>query len=192
MPRHFAPHPVAALCLLIAAWLLITLRLHAAPPVARIDQVKAAFVLNIARFTIWPEQALDASAPLGICALHDNPLQAALQLLTDQTIGHYTVRVYALSSFTDLQTCQILLIAHHELKPFQDSVAAHFPTGVLTILDGTDTLPPAHARQAIFVTLIRKGERLGFEIDLEQTRQAGLRLGSELLKLATLVSRGGE
>jgi hypothetical protein len=60
---------------------------------------------------------------------------------------------------------------------------------LLTIADLTDTdLPPPHHHA--LVALVRNGARIGFEINLANTRRVGLQMSSKLLKLAKIVGDG--
>ena len=61
---------------------------------------------------------------------------------------------------------------------------------ILTILDLTADNQGGKAYAGIMVALVRKGSKIGFEINLDEVHGAGLRMSSELLKLATLVKGG--
>jgi hypothetical protein len=58
---------------------------------------------------------------------------------------------------------------------------------LLIIADQTDTDAPGKPLRNVMVTLVRNGSRIGFEINLGKTLQAGLKMSSKLLKLATIV-----
>ncbi len=159
----------------------------------RVEQVKTAFVLNIARFVEWPSVANQPkpSSQLAICLQHANPMFESMLAISGETISERPITINPISHFNNLTTCQIVLIAESELTKFQAEVATELNQPILTILDMTESNQANSARSNILVTLVRKGARIGFEINLEKARGVNLRLSSELLKLATIVKEGG-
>ena len=155
----------------------------------RIDRVKAAFVLNIARFVTWPtDSPLSQSDSMQLCLYRDNPMQEAMLSIAGEKIGGRAIEVRQVQSLTTSDTCSILLIASGELQTFFNEVPPDFKRPILTIADLTETDLPVESRRGILIALIRNGSRIAFEINLEKSRQTGLRMSSELLKLANIVS----
>lgn len=181
---------ILRICLLaLLSWRFIT-PVIADSNALRLGQVKSAFVLNIARFVEWPNQ-LKASSQVTICLQHANPMFESMLTIAGETISERQVAINAINHFNNLSHCQIVLLSETELTKFQTEFATDLNQPILTILDSTES-PQANTRRTnILVTLVRKGARIGFEINLEKARQVNLRLSSELLKLATIVKDGG-
>lgn len=159
---------------------------------ARVDRVKAAFVLNIARFVTWPQEVFaDQPGQLRLCYYRDNPLAPAIRTLKGKKVGGRRVVITRVPSLTASDACHILLIAPSEFDTYA-SEAVHSPARpLLTIADLTASDASAIGRRHVLVTLVRNNTRIGFEINLARVREVGLRMSSKLLKLAKIVGDGG-
>lgn len=156
----------------------------------RIQRVKAAFVLNIARFVSWPKEALEHQGDsLQLCLYRRNPLSEAIDTIEGKTVNGRTLRIHLVKSLAQSPSCNILLIGLDEIQHF-DEESQHAPASpLLTIADLTDIdIPPPH--QHALVTLVRNAARIGFEINLAKVRRAKLQMSSNLLKLAKIVGDG--
>ncbi|MGJ0484150.1 MAG: YfiR family protein [Methylomicrobium sp.] len=156
----------------------------------RLQRVKAAFVLNIARFVSWPKEALEQQGDsLQLCLYRRNPLAEATETIEGKIVNGRTLRINLIKSLAQSPSCNILLIGLEEIQHF-DEESRHAPTSpLLTIADLTDIdIPPPH--QHALVTLVRNDARIGFEINLAKARRAKLQMSSNLLKLAKIVGDG--
>jgi hypothetical protein len=157
---------------------------------ARIDRVKAAFILNIARFVTWPDEALEHQGDqLLLCLYRRNPWDGAIETIEGKMVNGRALRINLVKSLAQSQPCNILLIGLDEIRHFDEESRHTADRPLLTIADLTDAdLPPP--RQHALVTLVRNGARIGFEINLAKARRAGLQMSSNLLKLAKIVGDG--
>lgn len=157
---------------------------------ARIDRVKAAFILNIARFVTWPDEALkNQHDQLLLCLYRRNPWDGAIETIEGKMVNGRALRINLVKSLAQSQPCNILLIGLDEIRHFDEESRQAADRPLLTIADLTDAdLPPP--RQPALVTLVRNGARIGFEINLAKARRAGLQMSSNLLKLAKIVGDG--
>jgi hypothetical protein len=156
----------------------------------RIQRVKAAFVLNIARFVTWPDNALDPQErQLLLCLYRHNPFDAAIETIEGKMVNGRTLRINLIQSLAQSQPCNALLIGSNEMQHFNEESQQAADNPLLTIADLTDAdLPPPHHHA--LVALVRNGARIGFEINLANTRRVGLQMSSKLLKLAKIVGDG--
>ncbi|MGR9051787.1 MAG: YfiR family protein [Gammaproteobacteria bacterium] len=155
---------------------------------ARVERVKAAFVLNIARFVSWPAEALsERGGRLLLCLYRSNPLTEALATIQGEEVVGHRIEIGRIQSLADSGLCHMLLIDRNELAYYSSEAASLPERPMLTIADLTEADAGGQARPGILVALVRNGARIGFEIDLAKSRRAGLRMSSELLKLATIV-----
>lgn len=157
----------------------------------RIGRVKAAFILNIARFVSWPKEAQDTQGDqLLLCLYRRNPFGEAIETIRGKVVNGRTLRINLVQSLAQSHPCSILLIGLDEMQHFdEESRQASSNRPLLTIADLTDTdLSPPH--QHALVTLVRNGARIGFEINLAKARRIGLQMSSSLLKLAKIVGDG--
>jgi ABC-type amino acid transport substrate-binding protein len=157
----------------------------------RINKVKAAFVLNVARFVTWPEEVFDGrDGRLLLCFYRTNPFDVALDSISGKTVSGRQLEIIQIENLQDSEPCQILLISPLELDDFMREARPGLTSPLLTIVDMTDTAEGSAAGKGVLITLVRKGSRIGFEIDLARARSAGLKMSSELLKHAHIVGGG--
>jgi hypothetical protein len=145
--------------------------------------VKAAYLYNFAKFVEWPPEAFaNADAPLSICIVGDNPFGDALAALSSKRVASHPVEVRALPATANLNPCQIVFISRSEQGRFKALLAKVARLPILTVSDIRD-----FAQAGGMIGLIEADQRIRFDINLAATRQANLKLSSQLLKLATIV-----
>lgn len=171
-----------------AAILLLPSTTFAAADAQRINQVKAAFILNIARFVAWPPEALDQqSNRLLLCLYRSNPFGEAIEGIAGEQVSGRRLEIAAVRNLAESVACNILLIAADELKSYVEDPQPEASRPILVIADRTGEEAHKEPLGAVIVSLVRNGSRIGFEINLDRSRQAGLKMSSKLLKLATIV-----
>jgi len=148
---------------------------EAAPPA-----LKAAFLLNFAKFAEWPRE-VDAAGPLALCVLHDHASEDALaQLVSGASINGRPVTVARSISRDRLRSCHVAYLGPDDAL---DAVLADLRMApVLTVGDGE-----LFARHGGVVGLLIEGNKMRFVINPGAALRNGLRLSSKLLALATLV-----
>lgn len=158
---------------------------------ARVNRVKAAVILNIARFVSWPEGVFIArNERMQLCLYRDSPIDQALATIAGEEITGHPIELRHVRSLKESNSCHILLINQGELSAYLKEAPDESDSPLLTIADLTDIQSSMNPRHDILVSLIRNGARIGFEINLERARRKGLRMSSELLKLAIIVGDG--
>ncbi len=190
------PYFSKSCCRKIFLWLGVITSL-ASPAVAggqevqRINKVKAAFVLNVARFVTWPAEVFDGpDGRLRLCSYRTNLFDDALDSISGKTVSGRQLEIMRVENLVDSKACQILLISPVELDDFVREARHGLTSPLLTIADMTDTARGSAAGKGVLISLVRKGSRIGFEIDLKRARSAGLKMSSELLKHARIVGEG--
>lgn len=145
--------------------------------------VKAAYLYNFAKFAEWPPGAFAGpNAPLSICIAGDNPFGGALETLSGKTVDSHPVEVRHLPAATGLEKCHIVFVGRAEQGRFKAMLAKLARLPILTVSDIGD-----FARMGGMIGLVEADQRIRFDINLAATRQANLKLSSQLLKLATIV-----
>jgi len=145
--------------------------------------LKAAFVLNFAKFTQWPERALPQAAPLVACVLGDTVFSDVLEgYVKGHPVDGHQIVVSRLAADGKPQSCNLLYISGITAKQAEIVVAGLNAASVLTVSD----VDP-FARSGGMVQLYVEDGKMRFRINLENTTRSGLQLSSKLLALATLV-----
>lgn len=157
----------------------------------RINAIKAAFILNIARFVTWPSEVFATeNAPLHLCVYRDNTYGEILEAVKGKKIGAHKMELSTIYSLQSKLQCEILLIPHTTARQFHSEFRGELQQPILTISDRTEVSKENMSREGVIVTLVRQGPRIAFEIDPWKAKEANLHMSSELLKLATIVGQG--
>ncbi|NOY45419.1 MAG: YfiR family protein [Deltaproteobacteria bacterium] len=146
-------------------------------------EVKAAIVLNLARFTEWPPGTFsDAGTPLVVCVWGEDPVSHALGGIRGETAGGHPVVLRAVASPDRLQGCHVAYVARSERRHV---------AGILTALRGRPVLSVSDiegfAAWGGAVSFWTLGGRVRFDVNPAALRHAGLKVSSKVLRLARLV-----
>ena len=155
---------------------------HAAPSEY---ELKAAFIYQIARFVEWPGTPVNTGAPLQLCVLGGNPFGPALENIRGKPVGERKMEVSLLDMNAGTRECAMLFIAAPAEKYLERIIALSRGTGMLTIGD-----TQGFARRGVMVNFFQQDGKIRFEVNLEATRQGGLKISSKLLSLARITDSG--
>lgn len=179
---------VSALQLGLTLAILLTPALDARPtaPSATESQLKAAFLLNFARFVTWPSLAFPSTdTPLVVGVIADASLASDLEaLVRDRGLDGRPVVVHHAPTWRDLPACHIAHFAASADWRLPEALKSFHAAGSLTTgeIDG-------FARRGGVIHLVRDGTRLRFEVNLASASAANLRVHAQLLRLAQRIHR---
>jgi YfiR/HmsC-like len=171
----------------VAAWVFLhlssALGQHAKPTEY---EVKATYLYNFSKFVQWPGQASPAeSDAFAICVIGEDPFGRALHATVEnETVGGKRVVVKQIPASEDAVNCRILFISSSEEQRVQQVLTSLGGASVLTVSD-----LPKFAQRGGMVQFVLEGNRVRFEVNSAAAERAGLRLSSELLKVAVNVRR---
>jgi hypothetical protein len=147
--------------------------------VATDTAVKAAFLLNFAKFTEWP--ALRTGDPIVFCIVGDDGIAAALlQTLRGQNISGHALEVQRGPESAAWRSCHLLFIAAAERRRSAVGLGAIKSLPVLTVSDGK-----GFAQEGGIIELYVEGGRMRFAINVDAAQ--GLQISSRLLGLAKII-----
>lgn len=157
--------------------------LHAEP--AEEYALKAAFVLNFAKFTQWPAEAFsDATDRLDLCVVGDPLMRKVFKEIDGQKVDKRLMRVIFVEGTGELPGCALLFVGRTtDRDTLLKLIAAVAGKPVLTIGETED-----FARIGGVMNFIVDDGKLHFEVNPETARQQKLTQSSRLLKLATIVT----
>lgn len=146
-----------------------------------VDQIKAAYLYNFSRLTYWPSSDV-ANRGLTLCLLADSTLH---QVLVTQASRHQgandVAHVVSLGASDDLSACNMVFVdAQHNQQWFASASRAN--AGLLLVGEAEEFI-----RQGGVIRLFREGDRLRFEISVDNARRQQLQINSRLLKLAKVI-----
>jgi len=147
------------------------------------SQVKTAFVYNFIKFVQWPPEILPPEEHrITLCLLGNDSLADAVELLTGKTANGKLLFVKRITSSEDASACQVLYLAKSEENKM-GNILKSMKGGVLTIGDMKN-----FASFGGTINFVQAKNRISFEINLDAATAAGIRISSQLLRLATIVS----
>lgn len=167
----------------------LPLRSHALPAAPTEHEVKAAFLYNFARFVEWPKEAwASPDQPFVVGVLGEDPFGETLdRTLAGKTVAERPIVVRRLSSSEGAHEVQILFVSSSEGPRLARILYALTDIPVLTVGE-----PSGFAEQGGMIGFRTEDRRIRFDINTERAQRAGLRISSQLLKLARIVGGDGE
>lgn len=149
---------------------------------ATAESITAAFLLNFARFTEWPAEALPPSAPLVLCVVGESVASALESASSGRSVGGRRVEVRRVTPAESTRTCSLLFIGRDEGDRLPDVLPLLRGASVLTVSDAE-----AFAERGGIVQLYIEGGRMRFAINIRTARAARLSLSAQLLNLARII-----
>jgi hypothetical protein len=138
--------------------------------------LRAGYLFNFVKFVEWP--ALASPGSLTVCFVGGAGIREAFASnLDSKRVGTRRLLVRDLANATATAGCDVLYL-DSAVAPNRHEVAA----AILTVSDSEDFV-----RNGGMIGLFTERNRLRFNINLENARQAGLRISSNLLQLASAV-----
>ena len=145
-------------------------------------RVKAAFILNFARFVDWPSDSFSEGGVLVVGIIGDNPFGGSLDQLNGTSVNGRRIAIRRFKFGDYLKGCHILFVSSSErnrLGKILDSVKGG---SVLTIGE----LPQFNQTGGV-IKFVIQDYRVRFEINPGAAGQARLKISSKLMAL----SKGG-
>jgi hypothetical protein len=140
---------------------------------------KAAFLLNFARFTQWPVEALLPGEPLTICASDRDVADALEVTVRGREAGNRAVaarRIHIDGPFGD---CDVLYVTRLDKRRAARLLESVLGAPVLTVSDEA-----GFAGWGGDIELFIEDGRMGFLVNRKAAERVGVRLSSRLLGLA--------
>jgi uncharacterized protein DUF4154 len=146
--------------------------------------LKAAYLLNFARFTQWPAEALAPGDPLVLCVINDRAVGEMLVDLTKDRIidGHKLVVSSMMPDSAALASCRLLFTSGLDATRSGALLESVAGKRVLTVSD-LDRFAQLGGVAGFFV----ENGTMRFAINLDAAQRAGIRLSSKLLSCAKIV-----
>ena len=147
--------------------------------VSREYQLKAAYLLNFARFIYWPEQVVVTKDSFNICVVGDSPFGDSLEKLSDKKIKNKKIKVKYTQSFKKESECNIVYISESrgsDYKEIIDNIDKH---SILTVSD-----IEGFASSGGMIGFVRVSNRIKFEINIEKSIKSNIKYRSQLLEVA--------
>jgi hypothetical protein len=155
-------------------------RAQESPPTEH--QLKAAFLLNFAKFVEWPPAAFaETGSPILLGILGENPFGDAVeQTIRGKTINNRPLMVKQFRLAAEATNCHILFIGASEKARLPETLAALRGTSVLTVGE-----MDRFTETGGMINFVRQGNKIRFQINEVAAKSVGLKISSKLLSLAS-------
>lgn len=150
--------------------------------VATESEVKAAFLFNFARYVEWPDSNEDRPITIGVLGDEDFP-PVLERVVRGKEVRDREVQVKRLRDTDDLRSCHIVYIGSDQAARQGEIRQSLSGASVFSVADFG-----GFAEAGGTANFVRSGNKVRFEINEGVARQAGLKVSSRLLRLATLVN----
>ena len=177
IPRHRCSAVLAMILALAASSALAQTR-----PASEY-QIKAAFLYEFGRFVEWPASISYSESQFPICVLGVDPFGVLLdEALKSKSVGELTVVPRRILGVNDATKCRVLFISSSEDRRLQEILSALGGDGILTVGEGI-----RFSRLGGMISFTIEENHVRFAINASAAEEAGLRVSSQLLRLATIV-----
>lgn len=159
-------------------------------------KVKAAFVLNLARFIEWPEETTgEEKEDVVLCFYQYNFLKESINSILDKKINNKPIKIKVIKELKLKGRCDVVLIPESAISLFVNYNDFDDLQKKITITDLSHGDVEYKSNQSheyflenkIIFRLTREKSRLRFEVNKTASERLGVIIGSELLKLGILV-----
>jgi hypothetical protein len=168
---------ILMLLLLLGSFGIPCLRVSAQAP--NEYRVKAAFILNFARFIEWPSDAYGGGSWLVVGIVGDDPFGGSFDQLNGNIINGKRIAIKHLKATDYLKGCQILFVSSSERGRLGKILESVRGGSVLTIGELTQ-----FNQAGGVIKFVIQDDKVRFEINTGAAGQARLKVSSKLLALS--------
>lgn len=148
------------------------------------EEIKAAFLFNFARYVQWPQGSFDdRGTPVRVCVLGANDFARIVSAnVSGKSVDDRAVEVVDLKNPASSAGCHILFVGDQAGASRSALLGEVGKLPVLTVSDSE-----GFAREGGIANFYRDDNKVRFEINPGAARVAGLKISSQLLRLARVV-----
>ena len=147
--------------------------------------VKAVYLLNFGKFTKWPQTSfIDQKQAIILGIFGEDVFGDTLDIIIDQKIEGRKLVIKKLGKGGDPRGCNILFISASEKRRLKQILSLLANQPVLTVSDMN-----GFAEEGGIVGLKKEKGKIKIVINHQAAKKAGLILRSQLLDIATIVSK---
>ena len=142
--------------------------------------LKAAFIFNFTKYIDW--SVTEARDEFIIGVIGNSPINAPLEeIAKSKTVKDKKITLRKFNNANEINFCNILFIGREAPVPLRD-IFVKTGKGTLTVSEQA-----GYAKEGIAINFIIVNNNLKFEANTKTMEAAGLKVSSQLLKLAIVV-----
>lgn len=151
------------------------------------QEVKAAFVYQFTRFVEWPPSKGPSPSEFVVAVMDAEQFGAvAERALQGKSARDLPVTVRRISTLGEAPTARILFVGSGDAPRLAQILESVEGSGILTVGDSLD-----FAERGGMIGFRIVDNRVRFDINVEEASRSGLKISSEVLKLARVVRTRG-
>jgi hypothetical protein len=145
-------------------------------------KLKAAFVYNFTNFIDWGFSSAEEPFIIGI--IGPSLIKGALEeIAKTKNVRNKKIIILEFNSPEEIVNCNILFISQKTTFPLEAILSKTVSKKTLTISENN-----GYALQGCCINFVLRNDKLKFETNLNAINSAGLKVSSQLLKLAIVVN----
>ncbi|MFC1726317.1 YfiR family protein [candidate division KSB1 bacterium] len=146
------------------------------------DNIKAAFIYNFSKYVSWP--GTDNSETFNIGVIGENRLFPLLESIAEGKLANKKkILVKQFKNTEEIKDCHILLISQSENENLENILKRVGNKSTLTVGD-----TEKYAEKGVVINFVIMSEKIKIELNMEAAERAGLKISSQLQKLAIQVN----
>ena len=175
-------------------WLLLAWCLLFVPPASNSEEpfseynIKAGMILNLTKFVFWPDEKLgETDKPVIIGIYGKDPFGPVLPNIAKlQEVNGHRMVVRQLIKVEEISNCHVVYCSGSAQET--DKLLTAAKDAKVVFVSDTDNFTKAGGHICLFM----QDKKVRFEINLAAFERSGLKMHSQVLKLATRVTRDGK
>ncbi|QDE32988.1 YfiR family protein [Shewanella polaris] len=169
--------------LLYSLWVMGVILLPCTSMAQDAFELKAALTYNFAKFTQWPESRLNETSAWEICYF-GNQYHDSFMGLSNKKLATQPVTVIQLSDISKIEQCDVVFIDANSRGLTHRLLLAVENKAILTVSDIS-----GFEMQGGMIEIVEQDKRLYFKVNMQVLEASGLKISSQVLKLALEVKR---
>jgi hypothetical protein len=151
-------------------------------------EIKAAFLLNFAKFIDWPSNAFaDAQSPIDVCIFRNDPFRGALdEIIRGKNINSRELLARRINEFPGLKACHLVFVSEVEDNRLPEILDSLKGTSAVVVGEGE-----GFAARGGCIQFFVENNKMRFAINVDAVQRARLTVSSKLLALAKIVHDPG-
>lgn len=160
-------------------------------------EVKAAFIYNFLKFVDWPEEKMTNNKQIIIGVIGENPFGSAADVFKNKKVEDRDVTLKyfegleqikkmpekdRIANEESLKNCHLLFICPSEQRQVREIIEIVGKNGVLTVGDSD-----GFTKSGGVIGFLMEDNKIRFNINLTAAEKSGLKIRSQLLRLAKKV-----
>jgi hypothetical protein len=165
----------------------------------QMNRIKTAFIFNIAHYITWTNLPNTSdNTTIKLCFFRKNPFASSINNIQNKSFGNKKMLVQYIPLLDNKFDCQMLFLTQEQITRIalqmknsslienKNSYSLLFNKNVLIMGDLSNGHINAIKLNPIIIYLIRQGDHIGIEINMQSLSRSRIKLSSQLLKLSKI------